>query len=544
MICFMRVTAFCNMGCDHCIQPEKSRNQKGTMSHETVEKVASMLKEIQERRDRPVGNASILFQGGEVMAVPVEWYRETARILDDILPGHIENMQTSLIPYTKKWAPFVHERLRGVLGTSIDFSARKLNGSSEAYIRLWLDKVRMAREDGISLYPITVITKQELGKESFILEWFLKNGFEYVTMEKFVEYGEMCFSEMTTNAEFSEFLIRMWDLLLDRLRKGERVLYVNPIMQGIRGILYGVPGHKWGVSCLENTLSVFPDGSLHSCPPRSAQESYGNLSEGHGAFLESPIRIQNIREYHANHTLPECFSCHYHAWCQSGCPIERLDGDGECTGFKRFLDYLTRSLRDHQTRVLAEDYVTRGSDIESKGIFAIPGQDVYTKPLTPIPVGKLEAQNLWEMVGPFVRTPWVTIRSHEEKENLRSKMSEIQRFHPVVNVEISMETENWSAHEIVSLKKEMNGAIGLLPPADERWERFDALCRDLIKAEMDGKLHILPIANELQQFYQEEWNIDGQEMGEDVCAWYQRNYPYSKQKRIKALIRHYMAQFV
>ena len=369
MICFMRVTAFCNMGCAHCIQPEESRSLKDTMTFDTVRKTAVMLKEIQERRGRTPGGATILFQGGEVMLVPVEWYRDSAIILDEVLPGHQENMQTSLIPYSHKWADIVHERFRGVLGTSIDFSTRQINGSVGEYQRIWLEKVGMARKDGIELFPVTVVTKGELGKAPFLIDWFLYNGFSYVTFEKYVEYGHMLFSDMTKNSEYSGFLIQAFDDTFKRMKAGKKVLYINPILSSLRGILSGEPGHKWGVSCLENTLSVFPDGRLHSCPPRSAQESYGNLSEGHGSFLESPIRIANIRDYHMNHVLPDCLTCPHMSWCRSGCPIEQLDGDGECTGFRMFLDHVEKSLENPDTFQLAREYLESGTEIEQRGLF-------------------------------------------------------------------------------------------------------------------------------------------------------------------------------
>uniref|UniRef100_A0A2I2MFG6 Uncharacterized protein n=1 Tax=Leptospirillum ferriphilum TaxID=178606 RepID=A0A2I2MFG6_9BACT len=179
------------------------------------------------------------------MLVPVEWYQDSAIILDEVLPGHQENMQTSLIPYSHKWADIVHERFRGVLGTSIDFSTRQINGSVEEYQRIWLEK-GMARKDGIELFPVTVVTKGELGMAPFLIDWFLDNGFSYVTFEKYVEYGHMLFSDMTKNSEYSGFLIQAFDDTFKRMKAGKKVLYINPILSSLRGILSGEPGHKWG----------------------------------------------------------------------------------------------------------------------------------------------------------------------------------------------------------------------------------------------------------------------------------------------------------
>jgi len=147
---YLKPTNYCNVGCDFCYLPEDVRANKARMSPETLDATLELIGQLalREGHDR----IAILYHGGEPLSLSPEalyWYSD--RVRAGLSRFEIqETVQTSLIPLREGHVKFIQERCGSFVGSSLDFTGRTLNGSNEKYVDLWLRKVALARENGIT----------------------------------------------------------------------------------------------------------------------------------------------------------------------------------------------------------------------------------------------------------------------------------------------------------------------------------------------------------------------------------------------------------
>lgn len=357
---YMKPTNYCNIGCEHCYLSPEIRADKSIMTEESIAKTAGFAIDLAKRE----GHESINFiwHGGEPMVLSPSFYERASQILDEVVGPrfYTQSMQTSLIPYRSEWAKVLHERFDSHVGTSIDFTQRHVKDSKEDYISLWLNKVSMAKADGIQMTPGIVPTRHEVSKAGQIIDWFSDHDFPFFNVDRFSQFGEQTI-DWPTNAQHSRFLIGLFDRLVERKRQGLRVSFINVLCAGIAGVLYGIPGERWGTRCQREFLVVEPDGSLNTCPDRAHhEEPFSNIYDGVKAFQESKGRRNWIRVLNVTHKKDHCSVCEYQSWCRSGCPVTPngpSEGQDECSGYKTFLKHVERSCEDPEIYGIVIDYL-------------------------------------------------------------------------------------------------------------------------------------------------------------------------------------------
>lgn len=356
---YVKPTNYCPVGCSHCYLPETVRADRGRMSVPTLISTANMLGDLAEAQGGRRSDVHILWHGGEPMSVPAQWYREAGDLLDELLPGHTESMQTSLIPYRESFGALAHDRFRSELGSSIDFTSRTIKGSAERFQDKWLQRVEWARADGVLVVPGTVPTKRDVSRAAQIVGWFADHGFDRFNVERYNQYGE-ALPDWPSNAEHSRFLIDLFDEVLGRYENGQP-LYVRVLAAAIGGVLYDQPGDRWGGRCQSDFVVVEPDGALNTCPDKTSFEApHAFAHQGASAFQASSARRFWIRLQAVGHRNDHCATCENNAWCRSGCPINPQSGEGgeaECAGFKVFLDHVRERCRDAQFHGMARRYL-------------------------------------------------------------------------------------------------------------------------------------------------------------------------------------------
>ena len=360
IVAYMKPTNYCNVGCSHCYLPESVRANKNRMTPETLRAAARLLAEMQEKQRKSA--AMVLWHGGEPLTVPVEWYMEAATILAEELPNHIQAIQTSLIPWKAEYTDWIKQYCGREIGSSIDFSQRKIKGSVEEYHRLWMKKVEQVRAEGIMVIPGVVPTRLELGRESQILDWFIDREFDVVNLDRYNAYRDY-FSDRPSNLEHAYFLMGLFDRCMELMEQKGWAPMIGAVKAGMMGVLYDASGDRWGGSCQSNFVVVEPDGSLNNCPDKSTiEEPYGNAHDGYDAFSRNAFRRKWIRVQHVDHKKGHCLNCENSSWCQSGCPITPNgvpEGEVECAGYKTFLTHIRHFIkqggRDVMMSYLAQD---------------------------------------------------------------------------------------------------------------------------------------------------------------------------------------------
>jgi radical SAM protein with 4Fe4S-binding SPASM domain len=350
---YLKPTNFCNVGCTHCYLPETVRTNKEKMSDETLHKVMQFLKEMKETGKH--NQIFFLWHGGEPLVLSPSYFWNAGKIINQYFKAEeiIEAVQTSLIPFKKDFVNLVKTRWRSEIGSSIDFNSRLIKGSNEEYQKLWMSKVDLARENDIFIIPGITPNKKDCYNANQIFHWLVERDFFYWSLDRYSNFNGNL-PDFSTNAEHSKFLIDLFDLCVKYYEKHGYTPYIKPIGAAINGIIFDIPGDRWGGTCQSDFIVINPDGKLNNCPDKdSFEQSYGNLFQGFNSFQSSPIRKKWIRIQQVGHRINECFECENSNWCKSGCPITKnaceINGiKDECSGFKTFITHIRKFIEKSQ----------------------------------------------------------------------------------------------------------------------------------------------------------------------------------------------------
>jgi radical SAM protein with 4Fe4S-binding SPASM domain len=334
---YLKPTNYCNVGCEHCYLTEEVRANKTKLDSLSLEKAAMFIKELKERENKT--HVSIIWHGGEPLTLPAHYFFEAGEILDKHLPNHVESIQTSLIPLREEHIPLIQQRFDYQVGSSIDFTQRKVKGSIDNYQTLWLKKVSLARANGIYVIPGIVPTRNEIDRAGYIIDWLCKNGFDRVNFERYNKYGLPGQPvDWPNNALHSQFLISLFDETISRVKEERPYVFIKQLSAAIHGVVFAQPGDRWGGGCQRDFIVIEPDLSTNSCPDRTSRDaSFSNINDGVVNFINSKERKKWIRHQEIGHKTPNCLTCEFRPWCRSGCPITPKLSGGECSGYKRFL---------------------------------------------------------------------------------------------------------------------------------------------------------------------------------------------------------------
>ena len=369
---YVKPTNYCSVGCDHCYLPEAIRADKFRMSEEVFTDTCNLLKDMSQRRPNTIEPVMLLWHGGEPLTVPMEWYDMAGEVMDRIIPNRIETIQTSLVPLKDSHIPFIIDRLDSQIGSSIDFSQRKIKGSVENFHKLWMKKVDLAREHGILITPGVVPTINECGREQYMVDWFMDRRFRTFNVDRYNSYGNV-FPDRPTNLEHSHFLIGLFDALMHRMETHGWAPVVMAITGGITGVLHQQGADRWGTTCQSDFVVVEPDGGLNTCPDKATVEDpHSYAKDGWKAFAASKFRRKWVRENQLTHKMPHCEVCENQNWCHSGCPITPngpQQGEEECSGYKTYINHVRKYVENENNLARVNAYL----DQMNEDIFAISG---------------------------------------------------------------------------------------------------------------------------------------------------------------------------
>ena len=347
---YLKPSDYCNVGCDHCYLPLSVRANKARMSSEILDHAIATIRDMVERQRAPF--ALVVWHGGEPLALPPEYLRDACARVRERMPEAIQTVQTSLVPYRSAWAPVIEEFMGGHIGSSIDFSQRKIRGAVSRYHDMWLEKVAMARGDGFTVTPGMVPSRGEIGRGAEIAAWMEAHDFDQWNIDRYSSFeGD---DEMRPlNREHSDFLTEVFDAVMSRFEAG-RTVKVNTVQSALSGVLLDQPGDRWGGSCSRDFIVVNPDGSTSACPDKISFENYADISGGYDAFSASSVRKDWIRMHLAGHRNAHCGSCRFRSFCRSGCPLtpNAPETEGECSGYHRHLAHVAAFAERNRTLAL------------------------------------------------------------------------------------------------------------------------------------------------------------------------------------------------
>lgn len=353
---YVKLSEFCSVGCDHCYLPEKLRNDKTVISDKDIVECARHISELAAVNS--TNKVMLIVHGGEPLSLSRELLTKKLNLLTTELKARglyfKETVQSSIIPLNKNWIPTIKERWDSFVGFSVDFSSRQISGSNEKYLRLLEKRLCLLRDNEIDYGATIVPSVKELGREREIVDWFAKEKVKTVNIDRYTDFGSHD-PLRPTNRQYSEFLINLLDDVIKRLSNDEFTPVFFLMQSAIIGVAFGRKGERWGTGCLGDQLIFGVGGKINSCPDKFAHEkSYVE----NDTFILSDARMNAIYDYKLNHKNIYCDNCKYNSWCQTGCPVvsNNIISEGDCSGYKLFLNYLETHLKNPKTHELLVRY--------------------------------------------------------------------------------------------------------------------------------------------------------------------------------------------
>jgi len=346
---YIKPSDYCNVGCQHCYLPAAVRADKSRMSDSTFEASLSAIAEM-ERRQNAIGTL-IVWHGGEPLSLPVAYLTHLADTAHTRLPGVVQALQTSLIPYSSRWRDLISSRFGAEIGSSVDFTQRALRGSVKGYLDFWMQKVAAARADGFHVIPGMVPSNGEMGRGAELVDWLYERGFTQWNIDRYNQFSGFD-PNRPLNRQHSAFLSEVFDAVMAYARRGIYIR-INTVRAALGGVLFNSPGERWGGTCSHDFLVINPDGRTNACPDKISHEGFSNIQDGYGAYQASPARKAWIREHLMGHRNAHCATCPFQTFCRSGCPLtpNAPDVEGECSGYHRHLTHVRAFTRQEPSLV-------------------------------------------------------------------------------------------------------------------------------------------------------------------------------------------------
>ena len=167
---------FCNINCDYCYLPDRQNTRR--MDFSVLEKVMERVFES-GLVQHPF---TILWHAGEPLAVPLSWYEEAFRIIEQF-PGARENIQHSFqsngMLLNDAWCEFIKTH-QIEIGLSIDGPARihdfhrKTRKGEGTHARA-MKGLALLRQHGISHGVVSVISNEALDHADEIYDFYRAN---------------------------------------------------------------------------------------------------------------------------------------------------------------------------------------------------------------------------------------------------------------------------------------------------------------------------------------------------------------------------------
>jgi uncharacterized protein len=343
-------TLECNVACDYCFE-EKAKIR---LSKEQLPGLTRSI--LDHMAARGTAKAELYWQGGEALMLGPAWFEGAFETMGRAaaergLAFH-HSLQTNLIGYGPHWNPVLRSMFEGSLGTSMDFPnvhRRLKNGSTERYTEVWLRSVRQAREAGLKVGVIAVLSRAsvEAGAREFLSFYAREAGIDDLQVNLPFPGGPGHGGDTLAGAPLTRFLLELLDLWLDTAyASGFRLGPFDALLDTFAGRPARLPC-IFQPNCANEFAAIDARGSVGLCDcwvTSYPAQGFGNvlrntsLSEMLGAsparraFLERPKHLVDHEE---------CGTCPHLSLCHGGCPVRTfaargtiLAKDPYCEGYK------------------------------------------------------------------------------------------------------------------------------------------------------------------------------------------------------------------
>jgi len=342
----MMPSLYCDLDCPHCYLSKAERRDPTRLSDEKIAAVLAKIDAYYDRRGIARKTIHAYQYGGEPTSMGVESFCRMLDTIEKTLPAEKgydvrHTILTSLVEVDlSAWLPVFQDRCGGFLQTSFDGRMR-----GGAYIRKWDDKMREARDLGLTLSTISVVNSRLLqdGPEE-TLDYLSDLGVVEASFLPFMwneqNDGKKYDRLAPTMAAWSDFMIRITKHWIARRTAGKPC----PEIGQLRYILAQAEMNSPVSNVAGQTLFLMPNGDFALPDYRNGWQEYMNrfgngLARDFESILSSPARRKYMRRQLTRNQNPECLACPHSDKCvMEFWKANRPDDD--CFGGRRYVDWV------------------------------------------------------------------------------------------------------------------------------------------------------------------------------------------------------------
>lgn len=312
----------CNLNCKYCYLGEKDFGIQFDL--DLVDKI---FKEITDFNGANVVN-EIIWHGGEPLLAGIDFFRQVLKLQKTKYENFsfLNCLQTNGTLLTREWVYFFKEN-EFHIGISLD-GPKELHDSNRVYydnggsFDLIMQGVEICKELELRLGFLCVLTKKSIGKEKIIYDFFKSTGYDFDFSPVATKNQDISLN----NQEYAKMANTFFDLwFFDNDQK----IKVRPPSTLVNAFLIdeNVFDCTFHNKCLEDYISVAPDGNVYPCNRFANINEFliGNIQE---QCLEEILKTSKIRDNlltRAVDCFEGCKSCEIKKYCNAGCPHQAYE---------------------------------------------------------------------------------------------------------------------------------------------------------------------------------------------------------------------------
>lgn len=327
--CYLKVTNLCNLHCLHCYNVSSyTLIQPVRLSLNEVKVFVSALREFLLRFN--FKEVQFIFHGGEPLLFGSDYVKAIINLIRVELSGTNLDVNFSIqsnltVNVNEKFLKLLFEDFGGKVGTSFDYGIRFLEGSFKKFKETWTKNVKFLIESGIEVLVTVNLIKMFCYNFEFLkrlVSYVRSLNVQKIKFERFVPSGRgAVYSRFffVDDGAFFRLMKKLLNFYVENLKTGD-VFYLDPFRGMILNATRGTGYSCWSGTCLYNTLSIEPDGTVGICPEAMAHGSLRGKRVKSYADLESLIfdalkvdALLNLNE------SVEFLKCRFFSFCHRGC---------------------------------------------------------------------------------------------------------------------------------------------------------------------------------------------------------------------------------
>ncbi len=346
----IKTTHSCNLSCQYCYATDRSGNtNQNLISPKIVEELIS--KSILSAQD----DLEFIWHGGEPLLLGIEFFKNIIEIEHKLNSHNIRitnSIQTNATLITSEWADFFQDN-QITPGVSLDGpkvihdSMRKKNFHGS--FALAMQGIKNLQKNNITPNILAVVSKNSLGHEKEILQFFTENKLNIIDFLPYAEFTNNVIEPYSlTPLDFGNFMINVFNLWMERDDPKIEIRF-------LRNALFGILGGQINLCTMTGTCTDFfgidTNGDVYHCDwfIGNKQHCFGNISrESFSEICKKAKYKQYVKVITGKKS--ECTNCSWKHICGGGCSHHReiLGGFSKpyyfCESRKMIFDHINTHL--------------------------------------------------------------------------------------------------------------------------------------------------------------------------------------------------------